>query len=649
MSGLTRDGLASIIIPCFNQREFTRTCVAALMKYTRQPWELIAIDNGSSDGTAAYFEGVSDATNHRVEIISNRENLGFPAACNQGLRAARGEYVVLLNNDAVVTNAWLDQLIALAKSDPKIGLVGPMSNCATPPQLVEDVPYRDLDGMHRFATKYRVLHRGTWFTTQKLSGFCLLIKRGVFDAIGELDEQFGLGMFDDDDLCLRARRAGFDLAVAHDLFVHHFGSRTFAGEGIDAESLLRENGKRFRAKWGENTPVGRSFTLHAWDTNAPRAVRRFKVSLTMIVRNEEHNLPACLESARGLFDEIVVADTGSEDRTRAIALEYGAKLVEFPWIDDFAAARNAALAGATGDYAFWLDADDRIEPGEYTKLKVLLDNLDDASTAYVVRCACDPDPSGGGATVVDHVRLFPVRPEVAWEYRVHEQILPSLRRAGVEIRWTACNVRHTGYNDPVLRRHKLERDLSILRREQVERPNDPFVLFNIGQIALDQGDVPGALGHLGRSLAASSPTDSITRKVHALIALCHQRSGDLATALATCEIGLADFQDDAELLFRKAVVHRLRHETAEAVACWRYVLTLKPPEHFSSVDSGIYGHLTRRNLATLAEEGGNRDEAKRLWSEVLAELPQDATAEDALARLCGRIPGGELRTQIIDV
>ena len=76
------------------------------------------------------------------------------------------------------------------------------------------------------------------------------MKRAVYEAIGGLDERFGLGFFDDDDLAEPARQAGFELAVAHDLFVHHFGSRTFAGNGIDAERLLEENEQQFAAKWG---------------------------------------------------------------------------------------------------------------------------------------------------------------------------------------------------------------------------------------------------------------------------------------------------------------------------------------------------------------------------------------------------------------
>ena len=114
-----------------------------------------------------------------------------------------------------------------------------------------------------FASRWRDEHRGKWFTVPKLVGFCLLLKRELYDKIGGLDERFGIGFFDDDDLAERARRAGFELAVAHDLFVHHFGSRTFAGDGMDAENLLDENARRFAAKWGLPGTNGKSGRLEA--------------------------------------------------------------------------------------------------------------------------------------------------------------------------------------------------------------------------------------------------------------------------------------------------------------------------------------------------------------------------------------------------
>ena len=291
----------------------------------------------------------------------------------------------------------------------------------------------------------------------------------------------------------------------------------------------------------------------------PGAVR---ISLTMIVRNEENNLPHCLESVRGVFDEIVVVDTGSTDRTREIAREFGARVFEFAWIDDFAAARNAALSHATGDYAFWLDADDVLEVRQRENLRRLLDGLrPDDEAAYVVRCACDPEPRGGGQTVVDHIRLFPLRQDVRWTYRVHEQILPALRRANIPVRWSDVTVRHTGYTDPALRRASS----SVTRPFCVPNwPNGPTTRSCCSTWARSPSSGRSGARRFRcyeRAWRARRPSDSITRKLFALIARCHQMLGDSAAALRTCAQGLALDPDDAELLFRRAVVHRHRGET----------------------------------------------------------------------------------------
>jgi Flp pilus assembly protein TadD len=141
---------------------------------------------------------------------------------------------------------------------------------------------------------------------------------------------------------------------------------------------------------------------------------------------------------------------------------------------------------------------------------------------------------------------------------------------------------------------------------------------------------------LGRSLAGSAPSDSITRKLHALIARAHQMLGEPEAALVACAAGLAVDADDAELLFREAVVRRHAGDPAGARRCWERILTLRRPEQFTSVDQGIYGHLTRRNLAAMAAERGDREEEMSHWRAVLAECPGDS---EALGRL--RRPGAE--------
>jgi tetratricopeptide (TPR) repeat protein len=258
----------------------------------------------------------------------------------------------------------------------------------------------------------------------------------------------------------------------------------------------------------------------------------------------------------------------------------------------------------------------------------------DHPAAYVVRCACDPGSDGsGGQTVVDHIRLFPRRDDVRWTYHVHEQIRPALRRAGIPVRWTDLVVRHTGYTDAALRARKLDQDSRILQAELTERPEDPFVLFNLGAIAVERQEWRVALGYLGGSLARSARSDSITRKLFALLARVHQMLGDTRAALHVCGEGLSLDPEDAELLFRKAVMHRHRGESTQAEACWRRILGLRRRHQFASLDMGIYGHLTRRNLAALAAERGDAAEAARLWREVLAECPDDPEAVAQLRRL----------------
>src|SRR5713226_2024289 len=99
------------------------------------------------------------------------------------------------------------------------------------------------------------------------------------------------------------------------------------------------------------------------------------ISLCLMVRNEEHDLPGCLQSAGDLVDEIIVVDTGSTDRTKEVAASFGAKVFDFPWCDDFAAARNECIRHATGEWILWMDADERIDEANREKLRGLFESI----------------------------------------------------------------------------------------------------------------------------------------------------------------------------------------------------------------------------------------------------------------------------------
>jgi GT2 family glycosyltransferase len=262
---VTGGSLVSILVPCCGMLEYTKLLVPSLLKHSRQPFEVIFIDIGSLDGTAEYLAGVAATAAIRVEVVRAATDLLIKDACKEALARARGDYVVLLNNDTVVTSAWLNQLIGLANMSPAVGAVGPMSNYAAPPQIVEPVPYRtlrpaktkpiasssgrngalrpilDVNAVHQFAEEFRTKNLGKWMETERLGGFCLMLKRDVLQRIGSLDQRSDLGLFDTDILSAKAREAGFTLAVCRDLFIHHFGTRTFA-HGAPHDRRLTESG-----------------------------------------------------------------------------------------------------------------------------------------------------------------------------------------------------------------------------------------------------------------------------------------------------------------------------------------------------------------------------------------------------------------------
>jgi len=241
--------LTTIIILTHNQLDHTRMCLASIEAHTPQPHELIIVDNGSTDGTRDYLRAYA-ATHDHVRVIANATNRGFAAGNNQALALARGEYVLLLNNDTAVTDGWLERLLAVFARYPQTGIVGPMSNFVAGPQQVPNTTYRSLAEMEDFAAGWAAAHAGQSAPAVRVVGFCLLARRVVIEHIGGLDEQFGSGNFEDDDFCLRAALAGFETRIAQDVFIHHTGNQTFRGANIDYHQSLRRNWEVFKAKWG---------------------------------------------------------------------------------------------------------------------------------------------------------------------------------------------------------------------------------------------------------------------------------------------------------------------------------------------------------------------------------------------------------------
>jgi glycosyltransferase involved in cell wall biosynthesis/Flp pilus assembly protein TadD len=357
-------------------------------------------------------------------------------------------------------------------------------------------------------------------------------------------------------------------------------------------------------------------------TNLPSRRAHPRVSLCMIVKNEEANLSGCLDCVADLVDEIVIVDTGSTDDTKKVAARYGARVFDFLWCDDFAAARNESLRHAAGDWIFWLDADDRVDLENRRELRRLFNGLPDESAAYMMKCLCQVGEDPGSAWVLDHARLFRNHPQVRWQYRVHEQILPAVLKQGGKMHRADVTIRHGGYQDQSLTRRKEERNLRLLHLDQADYPNSPLVLYNLGKTYYMLGQPIEAISALERSLELSRPTDSFLRKLYATLVQCHQHLKQSDRALAACRQGLDRFPDDCELLYLAGNLRAATGDLGGAEASLKRLLQTNPGANIAmGINPDWRGYLGRHELALVLRRQNRHEEAAAEWRAALAERP----------------------------
>jgi GT2 family glycosyltransferase/2-polyprenyl-3-methyl-5-hydroxy-6-metoxy-1,4-benzoquinol methylase len=234
----------SIVVLTLNRLDVTQQAIASLRASTRQPYELIVVDNGSTDGTPAYLDQVA---HEGVRVIHNTENRGVAAGWNQGLRIATGDCLMVLNNDVVVADDWLERMTRAAYAIPGAGLVGCRFSAGSGPQeLLPD--YTDINDFPLFARRYAELTDGCWFELPRIVAVAMLWRRDVYERLGEFDEQFHPASFEDDDYSLRSLQAGYRNIVANDVFIHHVGSASHVKARV--QGMGKRNGRRFLTKWG---------------------------------------------------------------------------------------------------------------------------------------------------------------------------------------------------------------------------------------------------------------------------------------------------------------------------------------------------------------------------------------------------------------
>jgi GT2 family glycosyltransferase/Tfp pilus assembly protein PilF len=695
-------GLSSVIIVTQNRLDQTKKCFKSIRKHTPEAHEIIFVDNGSTDGTVKWLQSQVSA-NKNCHLIENREDIGSAKGRNQAINLSRGEFILLLNNNVVVSEGWLAGMLECQNHAPAAGIIGPMTNNAEGQQKVLDATYLSVDFLDKYAAKFKEQYRHRRISCRNLAGFCLLFKRALVEKIGLLDERFDTGSFEDEDFCLRSELDAYHNYIAGDVFVHYTGKKespadrtilqgkwtlslaspegrklavlkttelaadfyskgntdqaiealincikltpdakeiyyeltrifieskryseawevigtmpdaaknelkgleyagyTKEGLGLDDEAtdyvdkmlsldgkyvaalnllgiLAYKKGEKEKAQdyfqkaidadpgygeaytnlgvlcWGMDKKeealvylkkgfvlspavpdisslyysvisslgvfsnaqadyrkasqlyannknlaflsidiliqqdkfeealmqiqdVLVSYGLDDGILNAALSVRekigalqigktakKGTLSLCMIVKNEEKYLVQCLKSVRDIVDEIIMVDTGSTDKTVDIAKVFGAKLFDFPWTGDFAAARNHSLEQATGHWILILDGDEVLSPLDFKELKEIISRRSSTPAAYSIatrnyitnvsvigwtkNTGKYPEEAGTGWVVSKKVRLLTRSKAAFFSNPVHETLEISLVKARIPIRPCNIVVHHYGKLD----------------------------------------------------------------------------------------------------------------------------------------------------------------------------------------------------------
>jgi tetratricopeptide (TPR) repeat protein len=354
-----------------------------------------------------------------------------------------------------------------------------------------------------------------------------------------------------------------------------------------------------------------------------RPVEGLRLSLCMIVKDEEEMLPRCLAAVKPAVDEMIVVDTGSSDRTVEIAESFGARVLHHEWTGSFSDARNVSLEAATGDWVIYLDADEVLVEDDAERLRALTGRVwREAFT--LVETNYTGDMEDGTALTHNALRMFRNRPEYRFKGRLHEQMAYALPGYLPErIEYTQLRIEHYGYLGVVRdAKEKSRRNLELLEQQSAEGVESAFQSFNLGSEYLALGEINTAVDHFdkswrmletdpGRTTYPYVPT-LVNRSVTALREL-----GRLDAADNRADEGLELFPGLTDLVFQQAWIARARGDEAGARALFERCLEMgDAPSRYSAV-VGCGSYLALIGLAQMCRG----EEAERLLVRCVEEHP----------------------------
>jgi glycosyltransferase involved in cell wall biosynthesis len=372
---------------------------------------------------------------------------------------------------------------------------------------------------------------------------------------------------------------------------------------------------------------------------AARPAEGLTLSLCMIVKDEEEMLPRCLAAVRDAVDELVIVDTGSSDRTREIALEYGAKLIDFDWTGSFSDARNVSFDAATGDWLMFLDADEVLVEGDGERLRALTGQIW-REAFYLLETNHTGTMEDGTAVTHNALRVFRNRPGLRFEGRIHEQIahhLPAFLPERLHV--SDVRIDHYGYLGAVRdAKEKSRRNIELLEQQASEGLDSPFLAFNLGSEYAAAGDSKAAQAKFESSWErvrtdSHIATYGFVPSLASRLVRSLRVNGELERARATGDDVLRIFPRFTDVLLEQAIAAGALGDHATAIAELERCIEWGDAPSTYSATQGSGTYLAMATLADAKRLTGDLEGAEELLRRCRVEYPVFGGAIEPLTRI----------------
>jgi glycosyltransferase involved in cell wall biosynthesis len=368
-----------------------------------------------------------------------------------------------------------------------------------------------------------------------------------------------------------------------------------------------------------------------------------RLSLCMIVKNEEEFISKCLSSVKRVVDEIVIVDTGSSDRTVEICKSFGAQVYEFPWNHSFADARNFGLERATGDWILWMDADEEVDASNVSKLRDILYSDEDILSIHLINYFGErPEPDKTFEIV--HTRLLRNHKGFKFSGKIHEMLnveeVLTIPEDGLNIKTVPIKIHHYGYLDSVTKnKKKFKRNLTMLKEDLKQKDHSPWTHYHIAAEYYGQEEYSKAFDHVNESIKdflmrLQTPPSLLYRLKYSILI----STGSIDGAWPGIEKACILYPDYVDLHFYKGLILYLKDMFKEAMETFDHCLEMGEAnlQHLTLKGVGSFQALHYKGCCL--EKLGQIEEAARCYAMAASQSKTFVSPVEALRKLMTKHP-----------